>query len=143
MAKKKSSMAYLIEKNLKNSIIKDCSEYGMTMFNNPVGTAWVGAYNPVMRAVLNPQPITYGLTVGSSDLIGITPIKITEDMVGKTVGVFTGIEVKLDKNGHYGETTGQRKFGEFITKNGGFYILADCFDDVVNFFDAKGLTVIK
>lgn len=40
------------------------------------------------------RPIRYGLGVGSSDLIGWTPVVITPDMVGSTVAVFTACEVK-------------------------------------------------
>lgn len=36
------------------------------------------------------------LCPGSSDLIGWTPVVITPDMIGKTVAVFTAIEVKVD-----------------------------------------------
>lgn len=38
--------------------------------------------------------IKYGLCKGSSDLIGWTPVKITPDMVGSSLAVFTAIEVK-------------------------------------------------
>jgi hypothetical protein len=46
--------------------------------------------------------VRYGLghtsakSLKSSDLIGITTVTITPDMVGKTIGVFTAIEVKSE-----------------------------------------------
>ena len=38
--------------------------------------------------------LKYGLGKGTSDLIGWTQIEITQEMVGKKVAIFTGIEVK-------------------------------------------------
>lgn len=40
------------------------------------------------------RPIRYGLSVGSSDLIGWTPVVVTPEMVGHQVAVFTAVEVK-------------------------------------------------
>jgi hypothetical protein len=40
------------------------------------------------------QLVRYGLCKGSADLIGLTTVTITPDMVGQTVAVFTAIEVK-------------------------------------------------
>lgn len=134
---------FLLEKNIRNNIILLSAGDGVTLFNNPVGTAWAGKYNPATHSVIAPRAVRYGLAVGSSDLIGITPVKITPDMVGKTIGVFTGVEVKLDKNGKYKETAEQKKFGRFIEKNGGFYILADSYGDLLKFFENKGLTFGK
>ena len=132
-----------LEKNIRNNIILSSAKAGISLFNNPVGTAWAGKYNPATHSVIAPRPVKYGLAVGSPDLVGITPIKITEDMVGQTIGVFTGVEVKVDKNGHYKETPQQKKFGNFIAKNGGFYLVADCYGDIVKFFQDKGLTLVK
>lgn len=134
---------FVLEKNIRNNIILLAAKDGISLFNNPVGTAWAGKYNPSTHSVIAPHAIRYGLAVGSSDLIGITPVKITSDMVGKTIGVFTGVEVKVDKNGKYKETAEQRKFGKFIEKNGGFYILADSYGDIMKFFADKGLTFGK
>lgn len=41
--------------------------------------------------------VTYGLSVGSSDLIGGARITITPEMVGKTVFVFLADEIKTPK----------------------------------------------
>lgn len=42
--------------------------------------------------------VQYGLCVGSSDLIGWTPVVITQEMVGMQFAVFTAIEVKTPEN---------------------------------------------
>lgn len=61
--------------------------------------------------------------MASSDLIGITKVTITPDMVGKTVGIFTAVEVKkeawqpnkkLDKR-----ETAQHNFIQWVRLNGG------------------------
>lgn len=61
--------------------------------------------------------------IKSSDLIGITPVVITEEMVGQTIGVFTAIETKptgwtlkdYDQRG-----MAQQKFHDIVKKAGGF-----------------------
>ena len=62
--------------------------------------------------------------IASSDLIGITQVKITPEMVGRTLGVFTAIEVKrenwnsekkLDKR-----ETAQKNFIDWVLSLGGF-----------------------
>ena len=135
-----SETVRLLEKNVRNNIILSSAKDGITLFNNPVGTAWAGKYNSATHSVIAPRVVRYGLAVGSPDLVGITPVKITADMVGQTIGVFTGVEVKLDKDGSYKETAGQKQFGKFITRNGGFYLVADCYGDVEKYFSDKGLT---
>jgi len=61
--------------------------------------------------------------VKSSDFIGITPVVITPDMVGQTIGVFTAIETKpsgwkllpSDKRGW-----AQKAFHDIVIRAGGF-----------------------
>lgn len=57
----------------------------------------------------------------SSDLIGITKITITEDMVGKTIGVFTAIEVKKEgwKFSGKGREAAQEAFHKLVRLHGG------------------------
>lgn len=38
--------------------------------------------------------VKFGLVKGSSDLIGWTPVTVTQEMVGKQIAVFTAIECK-------------------------------------------------
>lgn len=43
------------------------------------------------------QLVRYGLCQGSADLIGLTTVTVTPDMVGQTLAVFTAIEVKAPR----------------------------------------------
>lgn len=97
----------MTEANLMRNIQVLVSQLGCRLFRNNVGTGWVGQVqrsstpitvkmNPGDVLVRNARPLHAGLAEGSSDLIGWTPIMITEKMVGTKVAVFTAIEVKTE-----------------------------------------------
>lgn len=76
-------------------------------------------------------PVRFGLandsaqmneSVKSSDLIGITPVLVTQEMVGTTVGVFTAVEVKK-ANWKFSGTKreyAQHRFIQLVRANGGY-----------------------
>lgn len=119
------------EANVRNNIIKYASKIGWTLFNNPQGKAWVGVYNKKTHCVEYPRAITFGFGAGTSDLIGLRPVKITSEMVGQTIAQFVAVEVKKDKNGSYKETEGQKRFGAWVNSQGGHYVCADKEEDLV------------
>ena len=108
------------EKDVERLLILHASKIGSTLFKNEVGLAYAK----------DGRPIKYGLCNGSSDLIGWTPVTITEDMVGKKIAVFTAIEVKKNKRGSYRATTGQQAFISAVLNNGGYAGVADCKQDL-------------
>ena len=81
---------------------------------------------------INGTPVRFGLgniskahneRMKSSDLIGITKVTITQEMVGKTLGIFTALEVKKeawnpDKKLDARETA-QNNFINWVKLNGG------------------------
>ena len=62
------------------------------------------------------QWVTYGLGVGTSDLIGLKIETITQEMVGKRNARFVAIEVKSEKGR---ATPEQENFVNFIRECGG------------------------
>jgi len=70
--------------------------------------------------------------IKSSDLIGVTPVTVTPDMVGKTIGVFTAVECKAeswvftagDKRAH-----AQAAFHEIVRNVGWFAGFARSVED--------------
>ena len=101
-----------------------CQEYpGRRLFRNNVGFAWQSNRTRKVPGVglmlLDPRPIHFGLHVGSHDLIGIQPVVITQEMVGRTIGQFVSVEVKV---GRGKQTDEQRRWGEMIAVCGGLVI---------------------
>lgn len=113
------------ETNVRNNLIKYASQIGWTLFNNPQGTAYVGSFDSKEKVVRFPRVIKFGMGTGTSDLIGLRPIKITPDMVGTTIAQFVAVEVKKDKHGAYRETEEQKRFGAWVNSQGGHYVCAD------------------
>lgn len=83
------------------------TELGARLWRNNVGAYRHPESGWIRYGVQNP---------GGSDLIGITPVEITMEMVGKRVAIFTAIEVKKENEE---ATEDQQAFIDFIKLNGG------------------------
>jgi hypothetical protein len=84
------------EKRIEQEITLKASKIGARLFKNEVGAGIpMNTFQKIKSAVMKRDwslvsscvmqafPIHFGLAKGSSDLIGITPIKITQEMVGR------------------------------------------------------------
>ena len=69
------------------------SQFGMKLFRNNSGVLKNQVGVPV-RFGLGNESKKLNEEFKSSDLIGFTPVTITQDMVGKQIAVFTAIECK-------------------------------------------------
>lgn len=116
------NISMVTETDIQNTIVLTLAKKGVTMFRNNVGCA-----EKIDKKTGKKYYVHFGLCEGSSDLIGITPVKITSEMVGKKIGVFTAIEVKKDVkksyNKHRMET--QQRFIDFVNSNGGIAFKSD------------------
>jgi hypothetical protein len=77
----------------------------------------------------DPRPLHAGLCQGSSDLIGYTTIKITPEMVGKDLAIFTALEVKTTTGR---ATPKQVNFIEQVRKSGGIAGIVRTPEEAVN-----------
>ncbi len=73
--------------------------------------------------------LSFGLCVGSSDLIGFQSVTVTPEMVGQKIAVFTAIEVKTDKGK---VSPAQTKFTEMVKSFGGKSAIVRSVDDAVS-----------
>lgn len=107
------------ESDVTNPILKAASKLGARLFRQNTGRGWVGeTVRKTADAITlkDPRPLHAGLCVGSSDVIGWTPVVITPEMVGARVAVFTALEVKT---GRVPTTQEQRDFIAAVLNAGG------------------------
>jgi hypothetical protein len=128
------------ESNVSKLIELSVSKVGAKMFRNNVGKAWVGKSYQVHEdgkydlkkgdvVIRNGRILNAGLIKGSSDLIGWKPTVITPEMVGKTLAVFTAIEVKTQTGRPSKE---QLVFIERVKSDGGIAGIARNPSEAVN-----------
>lgn len=97
------------ETAIVNDIMKALSRQGVTLFRNVRGMFLTPDGKRKVAAGL--------LAPGASDLIGGTRVKITPEMVGRTVLILTALEIKTPTGN---ASPAQRDFVAFIEENGGF-----------------------
>lgn len=105
----------------ETTIVQQCRlnahKYGMTLFRNNCGKLedkrgrWV----------------TFGLCIGSGDLIGWKSVIITPEMVGQRVAIFTSAEGKSEGKGL---TDRQKNFRDAVREAGGIAGVVHCPDDL-------------
>ncbi len=104
------------ESNLVTRLLLRCSQLGARVFRNNVGK---------LRDQ-NGRVVTYGLCVGSSDLIGWIPVTITPAHVGQTLAVFVAIECKSQTGRLRPE---QERFLAIVQQHGGLVCVARSVED--------------
>jgi hypothetical protein len=107
------------EKGVKGNAMIAINELGGIVFTNPVGVGWVGKFKSMTAGeatIVGARRQAFGLIKGSSDLIGWMRVKITPEMVGKTVAIFLAVETK----DNYGKPTAEQlHFINMVRADGG------------------------
>lgn len=83
------------EAAVQTDVRLELSQRGVRVWRNNVGVLQDKDGRHVRFGLAN-ESTRVNKEIKSSDLIGITPITITQDMVGKTIGVFTSYEIKKE-----------------------------------------------
>jgi len=109
-----------LESVVQAEIRVEAAQKGMTLWRNNVGAAQDASGNYFRFGLAN-DSVKMGKMIKSSDLIGIRPVVITQDMVGQTIGQFVAREVKREDWTYKGtqREAAQLKFIELIKSLGG------------------------
>jgi hypothetical protein len=117
------------ERDILNPLLKAATLKGARLFRQNVGTGWVGRIlrqEPGLITLANPRALHAGLCKGSSDVIGWTPVLVTQDMVGKQVAVMTAVEIKTKG---VTVTPEQARFVQAVCGMGGFGMVVRSVED--------------
>lgn len=129
----------MMESNIQRRIMIAVSKWGARFWRNNIALAWVGqpeiirshkrvAVGPGDVVVRNARPLHAGLCKGSGDLIGVVPVVIRPEHVGRRVGVFGSLEIKSEGGR---ASVDQKNFAEQINGLGGLAGIAKCENDAI------------
>lgn len=108
------------ERKLQSLIRLEASRKGIHLWRNNVGAAYMRNGEFIRYGLANDSTIM-NETVKSGDLIGIKPVLVTQEMVGKIIGQFISLEVK-NSEWTYKATRAeiaQKRWIDLIISNGG------------------------
>lgn len=108
------------ETHVETKILLDLGSQGVWLHKNHIGTGQVKSGAWVKFGFCNP---------GGSDLVGGTPIIITQEMVGKKMLIFTAIEVKQGKGK---ARDNQKSFINAVKSMGGIAGIAKSTEQALN-----------
>ena len=93
---------------------------GRVLWRNNVGACVDDRGNHIRYGLANVSK-AMNQRIKSSDLIGITPVLITQEMVGYRLGVFTAREIKRPGWVYTGQPreVAQQRFGDIVIAHGG------------------------
>lgn len=119
------------ESTVQQEIQIQAMHYGCHLLRNNSG-ALVDKDNRPVRFGLGNISKAHNDRIKSSDLIGITKVVITQEMVGKTVGIFTAVECKEEKwncnKKLDARETAQQAFITWVKAQGGIAFFANKVD---------------
>lgn len=129
------------EGDLMRSLQNLASKLGARLFRQQVGMAWTGKVErvticknvrvfPSDVVIRGARPFHAGIT-GMSDLGGWTPVKVTPEMLGTTLAVYTQVEVKLGTS----VSKEQRAWIDAVCKAGGIAGVAKSEEDLKSILD--------
>jgi len=101
------------------------SQAGWRLFRNNVGAGMLENGNFLRWGLANDSTVL-NKQIKSGDLIGLRPVLITDDMVGKTIGQFVSIEVKKTGWIYHGtdREAAQARWIDEINNLGGFALFS-------------------
>lgn len=117
-----------LEDEVQQLIRLEAPRVNTSLFRNNSG-AFTDSTGRTVRFGLGNDSSKLSADFKSSDLIGITQVLIAPDMVGKTVGVFTAIEVKKEDwvfKAYDKRAQAQKNFIDFVQSRGGLAGFANC-----------------
>lgn len=127
-----------LESSVQRSIWLHLQQFGSRLFRLNTGRGWISNLGPkgVTRLpdgsvlIRGARSIALGFgdvkgnaVIGASDLPGLTMKEIPPEWVGKTIAVFTSVEVKRTKGGRV--SPDQLEWQQFVENAGGIAVIAN------------------